>query len=311
MTGRSKALISTAVMAAIFGFLGYLLARDWQDLAAIDWWQHPGLILLHLALLILVFFLFVKGWQMTVQGMGSPFTSRQAGHTWLLPNLGKYVPGKILMFAGRMELCHRQGMPRGSAIGAVILEHVLVILVAMPFLVIALTSDLSALDPAILIGFGIVLVCGLGILLRPAGLRWLLELAAKLTRRELSAMPADGLALRLLPLYLLLWLVYGLSGYVLLHALGFGSTVPVLVAITAFVAAWEIGFLSFLTPGGLGVREATLVGLLSPFLSTSEATAVALLARIGWTVVEVIGAAVGVWIGKTVVQSSVEEAGPG
>ena len=82
-----------------------------------------------------------------------------------------------------------------------------------------------------------------------------------------------------------------------MDALGFGASVPGLVTLAAFVAAWTLGFVSFITPGGLGVREAALVGLLSPFLSVSEATAVALVSRITWTAVEMTGAAVGVWIG--------------
>lgn len=308
MSGRSKTLISAAVMAVIFGFLGYLIARDWQELSEIDWWQRPEMICLHLALLASVFLLFVKSWQIAVIGMGSACTLGQAGHTWLLPNLGKYLPGKVLMFAGRVELCHRQGMSRGAAIATVILEHVVIILAATPFLVIALFSDLTALDSGYLTGFGLLLLCGgVAIVLRPAGLRWLLERMAKVLRRDLSVVPADGLALRLLPLYLLLWLVYGLSGYVLIHALGFGSSVPVLLATTAFVAAWEVGFLSFLTPGGLGVREATLVGLLSPYLSVSEATTVALLARVSWTLVEMLGAGIGVWNGGGPIASRAEK----
>ena len=72
---------------------------------------------------------------------------------------------------------------------------------------------------------------------------------------------------------------------------------PPAVSVTAFVAAWVIGFLSFFTPGGLGVREAALVGLLSPHLSVSEASAVALMARVSWTCVEMLGAALGAWLG--------------
>ena len=47
-----------------------------------------------------------------------------------------------------------------------------------------------------------------------------------------------------------------------------------------YALAWVVGFLSFLTPSGLGVREGTLAYLLSHHLSPVTATLVALLARI-------------------------------
>ena len=56
--------------------------------------------------------------------------------------------------------------------------------------------------------------------------------------------------------------------------------------------AWAIGFLVFLTPGGLGVREGALALLLAPFLPSPLPAVVALLARLWWTVAELISVAI-------------------
>ncbi len=64
-------------------------------------------------------------------------------------------------------------------------------------------------------------------------------------------------------------------------------------AVTAgFAISWEIGFLSFVTPGGLGVREGAVTLMLSPYLTADLAIAVALLSRLVWMACEALGALV-------------------
>jgi uncharacterized membrane protein YbhN (UPF0104 family) len=64
---------------------------------------------------------------------------------------------------------------------------------------------------------------------------------------------------------------------------------PALVGI--FAGAWVIGFLSFLAPGGLGVREGILVYLLGFYLPSHVAIVVTLLSRLWVTAAELMGMA--------------------
>jgi hypothetical protein len=74
------------------------------------------------------------------------------------------------------------------------------------------------------------------------------------------------------------WLVKSLEG------IGF-ELWPMMAA--AYSLAWVAGFLVFLTPGGLGIREAVIALLLSPFLPLPVATLIALLARVWWLLAEI------------------------
>ena len=65
---------------------------------------------------------------------------------------------------------------------------------------------------------------------------------------------------------------------------------------------WVVGLLAFLTPGGLGVREGALALLLSPFLPVPLPTVVALLARVWWTVAELISVATAMLVGRNLEQ---------
>ena len=80
--------------------------------------------------------------------------------------------------------------------------------------------------------------------------------------------------------HILLWCCQGFAFFLFVRSL---APVPwtdagVLTACYAF--AWIVGFLSFLTPGGLGVREGLLSLLLSSYMPISQATLVALLCRV-------------------------------
>jgi hypothetical protein len=63
--------------------------------------------------------------------------------------------------------------------------------------------------------------------------------------------------------------------------------------MSAFSLAWVLG-LVIPTPGGLGVFETTVLGLLNPYFSTGIILSVVALFRLVSILAEVVGAGVGV-----------------
>ena len=62
--------------------------------------------------------------------------------------------------------------------------------------------------------------------------------------------------------------------------------------IATWAAAYVIGYLSLLTPGGLGVREGVMILLLAPLFPAPVPTIIALAARLWMIVAEVVGAGI-------------------
>jgi hypothetical protein len=87
-------------------------------------------------------------------------------------------------------------------------------------------------------------------------------------------------------LYVISWLLYGLSLYMLLLSV---TSVPV-NHIPSIVSSYAIshvaGVLSFVTPAGLAVREGVLTVLLSKLLPSYVASAMAILCRLLFTLAE-------------------------
>jgi glycosyltransferase 2 family protein len=75
------------------------------------------------------------------------------------------------------------------------------------------------------------------------------------------------------------WLAAGTAVWIMAAAIAPGSPDPLLL-VGAYAFAWLVGFLAVLAPGGLGVREATLVVLIAPQLGLGTATLVAVALRL-------------------------------
>lgn len=72
--------------------------------------------------------------------------------------------------------------------------------------------------------------------------------------------------------------------------LGFG------IGVTAFAAAYFAGYLAVFAPAGLGVRESSLVGLLTPILGAEASLILSALQRVWITATELVAASAGAFV---------------
>ena len=97
-------------------------------------------------------------------------------------------------------------------------------------------------------------------------------------------------------LFVFHWSIYGLAGIALCRAVGNFDSLTAAGIGCAFVASWLIGFISLLTPGGIGVREGTMILLLTPLVGNGTAVLVSVIARVMWTIGDGGGALIGLWL---------------
>ena len=134
----------------------------------------------------------------------------------------------------------------------------------------------------------------LGLLLcNPRFLEWSLNTLLRLFKRPPIKVTLTWRQLGLILFgYLGVWLIMG-SAFALLAA----SLTPVTpqqfaALIATWAAAYVIGYLSMLTPSGLGVREGVMILLLAPLFPAPVPTIIALAARLWMVIAEVVGAAI-------------------
>jgi uncharacterized membrane protein YbhN (UPF0104 family) len=75
--------------------------------------------------------------------------------------------------------------------------------------------------------------------------------------------------------------------WLLAHQLGVAGGLPLLLHSTgAFAGAWCVGFLLVVAPAGAGAREAALILLLGSSMSRPQATVVAVVSRLLFTIAD-------------------------
>jgi len=208
---------------------------------------------------------------------------RQAIAVWGRANLAKYLPGNVFHLAGRQALGARLGWPQGTTAAATIFELALHVLLPCAIVTLALLlaggfgtfRHLAWLLPVVL---GAVLVFAVPRFGRlapcwcPAALRRLIRSLALDDPQSLVRAVLLHIVF-ILGMGLLAWVLYSMIERDIEKAL-----LPHLLAIV--VASWLVGLITPGAPGGLGVREASLIVLGAPFLDHEALVILALLTRI-------------------------------
>ena len=287
--GRTR-WITVAALAVVAVFFAVTLTARWRQVISLKWQPRPGVFALACVLLAVSYALVAWVWGFALRrAAGTPI--RAGARIWFLSNLARYVPGNVWSFVGAVELARREGVARPVTLAVMAYTQVLSVGVALLAGLPVLLAEWARLGrPALLGAVAVAVVAGVAAAFR----RQLLALA----RRRLPGLggaelvPAPGTVALLVVGYAAYWAVTGLAFAALVasaYRLAPGD-IPLVVA--AFAAAYAVGFLSLLTPAGLGVREGVLVVALAPVLPAGPALVVALVSRVWMMVAELAGAGV-------------------
>ena len=286
-----KLVLTVGVTWLILRGAGIRLSEVW----AVDWTlvrlDVPYLVL-SVALLVVTFGIASVLWSRNLVAFGERAVGLSEGAAILLiANLGRYVPGKILALAGVAVMARRRGLSGVRATAAAVTAQMLNLLAAA--VVGAWVAVWSAgLSETWRIVAGVAIVAGLAAFLflggAGASLRWVLRRCGH--DGELPDSGGPGL-LRLLPGYVVFWLVFG--GAFVCLARGLGLHAEYWVGTTAFAAAYFAGYVFLPAPAGFGIREGSLIGLFTPVIGMEASVVLSALQRVWITAVEIAGAGVG------------------
>jgi glycosyltransferase 2 family protein len=198
-------------------------------------------------------------------------------------NIAKYLPGNVFHFVGRQVLGGRKGWQQNALALGSVLESILIVIAAL-IVVFALIEDVDVLQRLGIPGEFLV-VASISALVASI-LFFILQKTGTLRRIIPSFFDAifDLKPFHLI-LVVLLYLSFHISTGGLLWLLNLEIMGPAQVnilsiTISAFVSGWVLGYLTPAAPGGIGVREAVIIYLLSPDVGDSGALGIALSFRI-------------------------------
>jgi len=265
--------------------MGQILVRNWREIPFSELRFNWICLVLSYLCLFLSFILSTVIWINLLKGMSVNIGLFKAMKSIALSQVGRYAPGRIWSFVGRTELGKNEAIPRtASSLGLIletelqIISSSLVFLIAFAFSYQHWGASLSGSLYLVLTLIPIELL-----VLHPKVTRVLYQPLFRLFKRELPSITLSyGLLLYYTLLYAVSWGIGGMGFFLLakgVYPIPWSLFIPI---AGSYPVAWLIGFISLITPSGIGIREGVLVVLLSPLLSAPMSVALSLLARV-WT----------------------------
>jgi len=215
-----------------------------------------------------------------------------------ISHLGRYIPGKVWMIIAKVSLLKRYGHSKSWLVLASAAEIALAWVSALfVFGVLVGLDPPVASGPSVILSARICLGAGLALFM---GLFWAksvwkvsIRLFSGYTRyidpdSPPPSFPYSGSTLPLIFVGMMAtWLIQGFAfGSIAMAVNTQLEWSPFLIAI--YPAAWAMGFVAFVVPSGLGVREGFIVLGLSILMPATMAIVIALAARVVSTFVELL-----------------------
>ncbi|MCY3724564.1 MAG: hypothetical protein OXG97_20300 [Candidatus Poribacteria bacterium] len=235
---------------------------------------------------------------------GKQISFRDAFTLFHLSNITRYLPGRIWGVVRLFSLSHRFGLSK-TAVGSSLTLHVgietaLGGLIAMSLL---FSDGMRQTATGVLETFsGDTLPWVLAVMVGLAGFVFLIPKLAHHAKAFLKTLMPLLKTSRLwgtvLASHSLLWLCQGLAFFLFLRSLAPVRWADAGVLTASYAFAWIVGFLSFLPPGGLGIREGLLGVLLAHYMPAKEAILVALLCRLWMLSAEMVLASIAFLINR-------------
>jgi len=284
-------IVSYLFMVGAVVFLTVAIVRQWGDF--VDAVGRMGVwdIVAAGSMGALAVFTGMLSWRESVAATAHLIPVGPTTHTFLVSQLGKYVPGSVWAVVAQVQLMRRYGVSRtrgalGSTISMVIsLETAVIVGTVGIFLAGGSISTYWWLIP-------VAVVCTL--MLVPAVIEWCLGRLARIHKRfaSFADVEVDGIALlRSAAWCIVSWIFWGLQMWLLIRGLGYSGGTLVWFGIGAYALAWSVGRVIAFAPGGIGPREAALVVILATVVTNSDALALAVITRVVMSLLDVLGAA--------------------
>lgn len=206
-------------------------------------------------------------WTQILKKRGHQVPGRTAIYYYAVSDVKRYVPGNIISVISRITTL-TPFVSKGEVAKAIGIETVLMVCSAIFIAIPALSFSLAKAQILSLNLFFFLIISTVS----------LLTACLILFRKYLSFLSSffDTFLF-----FLLAWFVFALASLFIAVSFTYIHPDNLIFILSFFVLSWLIGYISFITPMGLGVRELAITASLSLFLPLALASVVAVLTRIG------------------------------
>ncbi len=269
------------IIVIILGlFLVNILEDKWSEVRQYKFQIEIFPLLLSVLLLSINIFLQAFVWFVITKKMGVTVSFARSIRYWFFSLCGKYVPGKIFLYSGRLYFYEKEGNFRKIIGAAVVLENLFAIIAGLLVMLIAVSYVRLPEEYNFLFSLPFISLFPL-LLAFPKfffhGLNWVL---IRLKKEPLERFLNNWDIFQILSIYTMVIIAGGSGFYFLVDSITEQVNLSKIIPfIGIFCTAGIAGMLAVFTPNGLGVREGVLFVLLCEYFPDYMAGIIAVVSR--------------------------------
>jgi hypothetical protein len=283
MTRRIILFVKIIWLIATISLLIWLVSTHWEDFTGYANELDTSSLVLSFISLVIAKLLLAFVSSESLRSIGQSFSYVKIFHIYSISQLGKYLPGSVWQYVGKLLLYRIEGIPPKDGSKVLLLE-------SFWLFTAALILGLSASANQLLSKFGFFdlpwftspdLLILIGVLFFFFAIRLGSFLMAKIFNIKTRS------SLLISFLQMAIWGSLGISFWLLFPS-DIRQPENLIIATGAFALGWVIGYLAVFAPAGVGVREAVIVYILSDTMGVPVAVAVASLSRLVYSVLDLV-----------------------
>lgn len=269
-----KYLIGWPLSIISLFFIGKLIYENANSLNTL---KNINLPLLLIGILFFILYFFLRGalWNELLKPKGNKLGFTKTTYFWEMSEIKRYTPGNIWSFLSRADLFSKENISKKDVATSLLDEIILIILSSFTISYFYFSNQLKNSN----LTFLLITINIIVIMVYSFNRKINIKLIPKLRVR-------DNLKLYLIAISAFFF--YGLATYFSAVSIIYLDPKNILFLVSLFVFALLVGYLSIITPMGLGVREGvTTFGLLK-YTTLGNASIIAIFTRIIFIISEVI-----------------------
>jgi len=285
-------IFSYLIILLIFFFLSKLFLDNWEKLKEYDFSFNYFYLILSTLCLGGTFILGSAIWNKILRILSpeKKISYLKAFKIYIYSWFGRYLPGKVWTFAGRVYLGQKEGLPKKPLTISVIYEIILSIasgfLLSLFLLSITFGSKLYSLYLIPVL----VVIAGL-FFSHPRVLYFLFNIVLRKFKKieiQKNNFLNYWTVIQIILYHSVVWAIGGIAFFFLINSIVPLSFYAITGVVGAHILAAVSGGVALFAPAGLGIREGVLVLILNFHFPISIAILISLIARVWNTLVELI-----------------------
>lgn len=275
-----KIVVSIVILLVTSIFLSKTLLNYFEQTKLLIYSVSPFKVLLSIVFFLGYLYLRALSWRSLIFFLGASINVRDSLSVWFFSEATRYIPGSLWSFVSRAYFAQQKNVSRAISILISPIEAIVLVTATISLSLYAILKNLEKLEISstfyILVIISLIVMLILLVLHRRIIIIFKKLLIQKLVPKNLP---------KALALQVLSWILYS-GGYIIL--ISDYANQDLLNLVSSTILAWLIGYLSIITPMGLGVRETALVLLIGAQIGTPQAVVIGILARVLLAVSELL-----------------------